>query len=96
MVRKTVGDFMGMGWNVFRPEPGTSSITAGSLVKGLEQLMVEIRKFIKEPMEAYLKVRLSVLCCISPLEEYISLTFSLTGQWETHRWANPHGHYIHI
>lgn len=67
MVRKTLGDYMGMGWNVFRVEPGTS-ITAGSLVQGLEMLAAEIRKLVKEPMEAYNKV------CLAPSpfkEEYI-------------------------
>lgn len=54
LIRKTLGSYMCVGWYTFWTPSGL--ITAGSLVKGLEQLEVEIRKFIKEPMEAYEKV----------------------------------------
>lgn len=68
MVRTILGQYMGVGWHVFRTAKGVPN-TAGSLLDGLTQLATEIEVFMQEPMKAY-KVR-PLATSTSTFQKYI-------------------------
>lgn len=74
MVRTTLGEYMGLGWHVFRTDPNVPH-TAQSLLDGLDQLAVEIREFLRVPMTVY-KVCLTYLPKDIHLTSYFILTAS--------------------